>query len=103
VQTIEGDRKGVGYINTSMDYAWTNREIDLPRGRCVYLTTDGVIDQIGNFKKIAFGKRRLSELLLQNKHKKMTEQRDSILHAFYDWQGKQRRRDDVCFFGFRAK
>ncbi|QFY42837.1 SpoIIE family protein phosphatase [Candidatus Methylospira mobilis] len=102
VQSIEGDRKGVGYIETPMDNTWTNREIDLPGGRCIYLTTDGVIDQIGQDKRIAFGKRRLSDLIKQNHHKAMPSQRDAVLQAFYAWQGTQRRRDDVCFFGFRA-
>jgi sigma-B regulation protein RsbU (phosphoserine phosphatase) len=101
VTIIEGDKKGVGYVETPMDYVWTNKEIMLSPGMCIYLTTDGIIDQIGGVKDIAFGKKRFCKLLLEHSNKPMTEQEDIIMQAFYDYQGKQRRRDDVSLLGFR--
>ena len=41
-----------------MDYAWEN-QTSLKPGSRVYITTDGIIDQIGGLKQIAFGKKRL--------------------------------------------
>ncbi len=102
VSAIDGDKKGVGYVDTPMDYVWTNREIDLSKGTCVYLTTDGIIDQIGGAKGIAFGKKRFCNLLLEHSGKPMEEQKDIILRAFYDYQGGQHRRDDVSLLGFRV-
>lgn len=101
MSVIDGDKKGVGYIDTPMDYEWTNREISLPKGSCVYLTTDGIIDQIGGSKDIAFGKKRLCSLLLENHGKPMAEQKDVVMKTFYEYQGRQRRRDDVSLLGFR--
>lgn len=101
VKTLEPNRKGVGYIDTPMDYQWTNKELALTSGMCVYLTTDGVIDQIGGVKKIAFGKKRFSALLEEHHAKPMPEQETIIMQAFYDYQGHQRRRDDLCLMGFR--
>ncbi len=101
VQLLEPDRKGVGYIDTPMDYQWTNRHLPLTKGMCIYLTTDGIIDQIGGAKKIAFGKKRYSALLQENYLKPMPEQESIIMQAYYDYQGKQKRRDDVCLMGFR--
>lgn len=101
VAVIDGDRKGVGYVDTPMDYAWTNKEIALSQGMCIYLTTDGIIDQIGGPKDIAFGKKRFSSLLLEHCAKPMPEQKNIVMNAFYEYQGKQRRRDDVSFLGFR--
>ena len=101
VNILDGDRKGVGYVDTPMDYAWTNKEIKLAKGMCIYLTTDGVIDQIGGTKSIAFGKRRFSNLLLENVNRPMPEQAEIIMQTFYEYQGKQRRRDDVSVTGFR--
>lgn len=95
VSILDGDRKGIGYIDTPMNYIWRNKEIKLTKGMCIYLTTDGIIDQIGGAKSIAFGKRRFSKLLLENFNKPMPEQAEIILQAFYEYQGKQRRRDDV--------
>lgn len=101
VQLLEPDRKGVGYVNTPMDYQWTNQQLALTKGTCIYLTTDGLVDQIGGGKKIAFGKNRFSTLILENHLKPMPEQESIIMQAYYDYQGKQRRRDDVCLMGFR--
>jgi CBS domain-containing protein len=101
VQLLEPDRKGVGYIDTPMDYQWTNRQLTLTKGMCIYLTTDGLVDQIGGTKDIAFGKKRFSKLLHEIHHKPMPEQESIIMQTYYDYQGKQRRRDDVCLMGFR--
>lgn len=101
VSAMDGDRKGVGYVETPMDYAWTNKEISLSQDMCVYLTTDGIIDQIGGLKDIAFGKKRFCNLLLEHYQKTMPAQEEIIMHAFYEYQGKQRRRDDVSVLGFR--
>lgn len=101
VTLIDGCKKGVGYIETPMDYEWHNKEIQLTKGMCVYLTTDGIIDQIGGQKNIAFGKKRFSAFLLENCRRPMPQQNQAIIQAFYDYQGKQRRRDDVSMLGFR--
>jgi len=101
VHLLEPDRKGVGYVDTPMDYQWTNQQLSLTKEMCIYLTTDGLIDQIGGLKKIAFGKKRFSTLLQENYLKPMPEQESIFMQAYYDYQGKQRRRDDVCLMGFR--
>ena len=41
-----------------------------------------------------------SALLLEHGQKPMAEQQGIIMQAFYDYQGKQRRRDDVSLLGF---
>ncbi|MGZ4956243.1 MAG: SpoIIE family protein phosphatase [Methylobacter sp.] len=101
VHLLDPDRKGVGYIDTPMDYQWTNQQLQLTKGMCLYLTTDGIIDQIGGLKKIAFGKKRFSGLIQENYLKPMPEQESIVMQAYYDYQGKQKRRDDVCLMGFR--
>lgn len=101
VRLLEPDRKGVGYVDTPMDYQWTNQQLSLSKEMCLYLTTDGLIDQIGGLKKIAFGKKRFSALLKDIYLKPMLEQESIIMQTYYDYQGKQRRRDDVCLMGFR--
>ena len=97
----DGDRKGVGYVETPIDFSWTNREIDLSPGTSVHITTDGIIDQIGGARQIAFGKKRFSKLILEHRDLPMEAQKQSIMAAFYAYQGGQRRRDDVSLLGFR--
>lgn len=101
ISVLDGDRKGVGYANTPMDFSWTNKDVPLEKGTCIYVTTDGIIDQIGGNNNIAFGKRRLKELLFNWHKESMPEQQRKLLESFCAYQGEQHRRDDVTFFGFR--
>lgn len=101
VYTLDGNKKGVGYVDTPFDYQWTNQEIDLQEGMCLYMTTDGVIDQIGGNKKISFGKNRIAKLLSNNYKLPMHEQEKIFFEEFYHYQGRETRRDDVCVIGLR--
>jgi serine phosphatase RsbU (regulator of sigma subunit) len=98
---VDGERAGVGYATTAMDQRWDNHEFDLPPGSCVYFFTDGVTDQLGGAKGIAFGKRRIRELLRQHADRTMPEQRAALLAAFSAYQGDHVRKDDVAAIGFR--
>ncbi len=102
IDIIEGDRQGVGYAGTPMDFRWGNKEIALQKNDCAYITTDGIPDQIGGERGIAFGKRRLKELLRSHRHLPMSEQRNALKEAFYAYQGAHTRRDDITLFGFRV-
>lgn len=101
VSIIDGDKKGVGYVDTPYDYEWSNKTVDFSQGLNVYMTTDGVIDQIGGPKNIAFGKKRYTSTIIENAGKSMDEQKNIILQQFYEYQGKQKRRDDVTIIGFK--
>ena len=66
----------------------------LKPGSRVYITTDGIIDQIGGPKQIAFGKKRLKS------HHGMRQQIDGAAKSphhghLYKYQGEHLRRDDV--------
>ncbi len=99
---LEGDRQGVGYVDTPMDYVWTNRELALTDGSAVYLATDGLTDQIGGPRQIAFGRKRLAALLQACRAAPMAEQESRVRDALREYQGNQRRRDDVSVLGFRS-
>ena len=103
VEMIDGDRKGVGYVDSGMDYRWTNRLVQLRAGSLVFVTTDGLIDQIGGPKAIAFGKRRIRDVLLANRHQPSRMINQAMLETFGEWQGQQQRRDDLTFFCFRIQ
>lgn len=101
VEVLTPNKKGVGYVDTPIDFEWTNTELEITQGMSVYLTTDGITDQIGGDKNIAFGKKRYTDLLLQHQHLPMAQQEAALMDAFYQYQGKQKRRDDVSAIGFR--
>ncbi|MFZ4289736.1 SpoIIE family protein phosphatase [Variovorax sp. HJSM1_2] len=102
VQIVEGQRKGVGYVDSEFDFAWRNQELQLPPNSLVFVTTDGLIDQVGGARAIAFGKRRVSELLLSQRGQTAAAINQAVLQALQSWQGGHHRRDDLTFFCFRT-
>ena len=67
----------------------------------IFVCTDGVIDQIGGPKHIAFGKQRLRRTLLEHGSLAMPALGRVVMDIHAHYQGTQRRRDDICFFGVR--
>ena len=103
VQTLDGSRTGLGYIDTPDDMKWSNRSVQLTEGAVVMTATDGIIDQIGGPKNIAFGKQRLRNAMLANRDLSMAEFGKKIMEEQKHYQGHQRRRDDLTFFSFRLR
>jgi len=101
VQTIDAERMGVGYVDSPQDYAWTNKVITVAEGSLLFLTTDGLIDQIGGAKDIAYGKRRMRDVLLARRTECARHIGQAMLDDYQAWQGAQPRRDDLTFFCFR--
>lgn len=99
---MNGDRMGLGYVETSADEEWKQQHLRLNDDAVVMVATDGVIDQIGGKKNIAFGKKRLCKLLKENQHLPMPVCGQKIMEAHHAYQGLQRRRDDLTLFGFRV-
>ncbi|WP_394780651.1 SpoIIE family protein phosphatase [Undibacterium sp.] len=102
VQTVEAERVGLGYVDTTGDMVWKNKTLQLAPGAIVFAATDGIIDQIGGAKNIAFGKQRLREALLRHRSLSMPELGQTLTAEQKEYQGQQRRRDDLTFFGFRV-
>ncbi len=102
VEMLDGQRKGVGYVDSDFDYVWHNQEVMLCPGSLVFVSTDGLIDQIGGPRGIALGKRRVRELLLEQREKTPAQVNAAVLDALRLWQGEHHRRDDLTFFCFRA-
>lgn len=101
VQVIEGERMGVGYVDTPLDQAWSSVCLTLAPDSLLFLATDGLTDQIGGERDIAYGKRRLRELLLARRDDGADHVGQAVLDDLRRWQGGQPRRDDLTFFCFR--
>ena len=51
-ETIAGQRMGVGYVDSELDYEWTVSTVAIQPGSLIFIATDGLTDQIGGPKKI---------------------------------------------------
>jgi len=103
VETVDGDRMGVGYTTTPEDYVWNNQTFDAAPGTRLYISTDGVIDQIGGPKSIAFGKKRMREIIRLVGYEPMTKQMAVLQEKLREYQNENSRRDDVTVLGFRVE
>ena len=97
---IKGDRNGLGYRRYSQEATFTDLSFSLDARDAFHLTTDGLIDQIGGPDGRSFGKRRFRELLKTYQWSPMQEQSEFLRQKFNEFQGKQKRRDDVTVLGF---
>ncbi|MEO6689893.1 MAG: SpoIIE family protein phosphatase [Dokdonella sp.] len=101
VETREGERMGVGYVDTPMLHAWSNQTIKVPVGSTLCIATDGMVDQIGGPRQIAFGKRRFRSAMLSLRNLRPKEFAAGLLDAHLSYQATHRRRDDLTFITFR--
>ena len=101
VSMIKGDRKGIGYRKIPIDTTWTNKVLDVQNGSCFYMSSDGIFDQIGGPKRRGYGKKRFMKLLKSIQVVPITEQGDAIYQQLVEYQGEEKRRDDVSAIGFK--
>ncbi|GAB7522812.1 hypothetical protein PBS_17960 [Paraburkholderia sp. 2C] len=101
-ETIAGDRMGVGYVDSLVDYEWHLRTVSLPPGSLLFVCTDGLIDQIGGSKHISFGRRRALSLIAQHRAESASASCENLRRSLGEWQGAQARRDDVTLFCARV-
>jgi serine phosphatase RsbU (regulator of sigma subunit) len=101
-ETIAGDRMGVGYVDSLVDYEWHLRTVSLPAGSVLFVCTDGLIDQIGGSKSISFGRRRALSLIAAQRAEPAPAIGESLRRKLGEWQGAQARRDDVTLFCARV-
>jgi len=100
ISTVKGTKKGMGYRGISYTQEYEENKVDLRPGQSFYMTTDGLLDQVGGERNRMLGKKRFKELLLSIQDEPMSEQKGAIFQALLDYQGDGNRRDDVSVIGF---
>ncbi|MBT6094286.1 MAG: SpoIIE family protein phosphatase [Rhodospirillaceae bacterium] len=102
VLEIKGDRKGIGYRDIPFDQVFTSQIIEVRDGCGFYMSSDGLIDQVGGERRRSFGKKRFKAMIQNIRDKPMSKQRGVIFNALEDYQGSEKRRDDVVIIGFKV-
>jgi PAS domain S-box-containing protein len=91
-------------ITPSREYEhkpFTNHKVELQKGDCVYLFTDGFADQFGGPKGKKFLYKQFQELLVRISNESMEDQKRLLYEAFEAWRGNQPQVDDVLVIGIR--
>ncbi|MCI5058736.1 MAG: SpoIIE family protein phosphatase [Flavobacteriales bacterium] len=89
----------LGYNRTDRDFS--KIELKLEKGDCVYLFSDGFMDQFGGASGKKYGLKRFKELLLQVEPEHMHVQKEMIAKAFASWMNEYNQVDDVSVLGIR--
>lgn len=96
---IKADKKPIGNFVGEDDFRFTNKELSLFPNDKLYLFSDGYADQFGgpHGKKLKYNTFR--DLLLDNCHRPMEEQKYILDRMFEGWRGDLEQIDDVCVIG----
>ncbi len=97
---IKGDKQPVGYFE-GLEKPFTNHSLEVTKGDCVYLFSDGYADQFGGPKGKKYKYKPLKDLIFANYQKPMSAQKSILINSFDDWKGPLEQVDDVCVVGFR--
>lgn len=96
---VKGDRSGIGFRAIPSDQVFRNRTIEVIPNRAFYLTSDGMIDQVGGPRRRSYGKKRFRDLIRTIGKTPMSEQKHLILKELQAYQGRETRRDDLSVIG----
>ena len=96
---LKGDRKSIG--GHKHNFSFTQQELTLQKGDCIYLTTDGFVDQ-ANPERERFGSKRLRALIREVHHLEMSEQSKRFEIALDNHQQSTEQRDDINLIGIRV-
>ncbi|HYG49880.1 MAG TPA: SpoIIE family protein phosphatase, partial [Flavobacteriales bacterium] len=96
----KADKQPIGYYSNNMR-PFTQHSIDLNKGDCVYLFTDGFPDQFGGTKGKKFKYSSLQKLFEQHTSLPMTRQREVLVKTLEEWRGNYEQTDDICVAGIR--
>lgn len=101
LEEIKGDRKGIGYRRTKIDYAFTDVFIQIGPDDIFYLTTDGYIDQNGGPKDHSFGKQRFKEIIESSYSMPFSAQEEEFFQQLQTYMGEEKQRDDITVLAFK--
>ncbi|MBF0340510.1 MAG: response regulator [Magnetococcales bacterium] len=100
---IKGDKKGIGYRKVPFAQEFAQVDVTLTPGMRFYMSSDGLIDQVGSEVRRGFGKARFMEMIGRFAELPMADQQAIIQQELVKHQGEESRRDDVSVVGFRLR
>jgi serine phosphatase RsbU (regulator of sigma subunit) len=101
LQIIKASKVTIGTIEEEIKNPPMNHSIQLKKGDCFYIFSDGYADQFGGPDNKKFKTSLLQNLLLSISDYTMEEQKKLILDRLKKWQGNNEQVDDILLMGVR--
>lgn len=97
----KGDRHSVGYKTSDIRFEYKEQTIELKKDDIFFISTDGLYDQNGGEKDLPMGRRKIKNILQENKDESLSDIKEMILYQLGVYQGKNERNDDISFISFK--
>lgn len=98
---IKADKFPIGVNLDGKVDNYQNHTVQLKKGDCVYLYSDGYADQFGGIQGKKFKYKKLKELLTVISSDSIEHQQNKIEKTFDDWKGNLEQVDDVVIIGLK--
>ncbi len=92
-------RQPIGKVDETKNFK--THQIELEKGDCIYLFSDGFADQFGGPKGKKYKSNPFKNFLLSISDQSMVEQKTLLENEFEAWKGNEEQVDDVCILGVK--
>ncbi len=100
IMELKGSRYPIGFYS-GIEKEFENTLFQLQKGDCIYLYTDGFIDQFGGEKNKKLNKFNFKDLLQTINDMGMEEQEAFLDYSFNNWKQDNNQTDDVLVIGLK--
>ncbi len=97
---LRPNRQSIGGRLRSSKTAFEQHTVSLPAGIMLYLTSDGLADQL-NANREKLGSMTVKELLIALAHLPVERQAEELSDIFDEFRQGESQRDDICVLGIR--
>jgi PAS domain S-box-containing protein len=101
LKVVKGDKMAIGGEQMEEERIFTNHDLEIQENDCIYLFSDGFVDQFGGPEEKKFGTKRLKNLIRDYHDEEMKIQRANFNLVWKDWIDDREQIDDVTLIGIR--
>jgi len=98
----KSDKYAIGGFQSEDKRQFTSNKIELKKGDCVYIFSDGYADQFGGKDQKKFMTKRLKDLLIYLSPLEMHEQQNILEMTFDNWKTNTDQIDDILIIGIKV-
>lgn len=98
---FRGDRFPIGAFEGNKPPKFRNHEIDIQKGDCFYLFSDGYEDQFGGPENKKFMAKKFEELLREISPLPVNDQKKMLIERLSAWMGTNEQVDDILVIGIK--